>query len=54
MKKANNLKALREVRNSVINSNLSSSEKRTRLDEIDLRINAMVKNIGAIRVRAGL
>ena len=50
----NNLKALREIRNSVINSNLSSSEKRTRLDEIDLRINAMVKNIGAIRVKAGL
>ena len=50
----NNLKSLRELRNSVINSNLSSSEKRMRLDEIDLRINAMVKNIGSIRVRAGL
>ena len=50
----NNLKTLRELRNSVINSNLSSSEKRTRLDEIDLRINALVKNIGAVRVKAGL
>jgi hypothetical protein len=50
----NNLKSLREIRNSVINSNLSSSEKRARLDQIDLRINAMVKNIGSIRVKAGL
>lgn len=50
----NNIKTLREVRNSVINSNLSSDEKRARLNEIDIRINAMVKNIGGLRVKAGL
>ena len=50
----NNMKTLREVRNSVINSTLSSDDKRARLNEIDLRINAMVKNIGALRVKAGL
>jgi len=50
----NNMKTLREVRNSVINSPLSSDDKRARLNEIDLRINAMVKNIGALRVKAGL
>jgi hypothetical protein len=48
------MKTLREVRNSVINSPLSSDDKRARLNEIDLRINAMVKNIGALRVKAGL
>ena len=50
----NNMKTLREVRNSVINSTLSSDDKRARLNEIDLRINAMVKNVGALRVKAGL
>jgi len=50
----NNMTKLREYRNHVIQSNISSSEKRAELDRIDNIMTGMVKNIGAIRVQAGL
>jgi hypothetical protein len=48
------MKTLREQRKRVIISNLSSDEKRAKLDEIDLRITKQVETIGALRVKAGL
>ena len=45
---------LRDFRKAVINSNMDSGAKRDQLDKIDLQINAMVKNIGMLRVQAGL
>lgn len=50
----NVMKALREQRKLIIASNLSSDEKRARIDEIDIRINKQVEHIGALRVKAGL
>ena len=50
----NVMKILREQRKMIINSNLDSDEKRRKIDEIDVRINKQVENIGAIRVKAGL
>jgi len=49
-----NMTKLRDFRKAVINSNISSDAKRDQLDKIDLQINAMVKNIGMLRVQAGL
>lgn len=51
---SNQMKILREQRKRVIASNLSSDEKRNQLNIIDARINNMVQNIGALRVKAGL
>ena len=51
---SNRMKLLREQRKQIIASDLSSDEKRARIDEIDGRINNMVQNIGALRVKAGL
>ena len=51
---SNIMKTLRDQRKMVINSNLSSDEKRAKLDEIDLRITKQVETIGALRVKAGL
>jgi hypothetical protein len=51
---SNRMKVLREQRKHIIASDLSSDEKRARIDEIDHRINSMVQNIGALRVKAGL
>ena len=51
---SNQMKTLREQRKRVIASDLSADAKRERLDEIDNRIANVVKNIGAIRVKAGL
>jgi hypothetical protein len=48
------MKTLREQRKRVIISNLSSDEKRAKIDELDLRINKQVETIGALRVKAGL
>jgi hypothetical protein len=48
------MKTLREQRKMIINSNLSSDEKRAKIDDIDLRINKQVEHIGALRVKAGL
>jgi len=50
----NQMKTLREQRKRIVNSNLSSDEKRARMDEIDNRINRQVENIGMLRVKAGL
>jgi hypothetical protein len=51
---SNQMKILREQRKRIIASNLSSDEKRSQLNIIDARINSMVQNIGALRVKAGL
>jgi len=51
---SNQMKILREQRKRIIASNLSSDEKRNQLNIIDARINNMVQNIGALRVKAGL
>ena len=51
---SNQMKILREQRKRIIVSNLSSDEKRSQLNIIDSRINNMVQNIGALRVKAGL
>lgn len=51
---SNQMKILREQRKRIIASNLSSDEKRSQLNIIDARINNMVQNIGALRVKAGL
>lgn len=51
---SNQMKILREQRKRIIASNLSSDEKRSQLNIIDARINGMVQNIGALRVKAGL
>jgi hypothetical protein len=51
---SNIMKTLRDQRKMIINSNLSSDEKRAKLDEIDLRITKQVETIGALRVKAGL
>ena len=51
---SNRMKTLREQRKRIIASDLSSDEKRSQIDEIDRRINNMVQNIGALRVKAGL
>jgi hypothetical protein len=48
------MKTLREQRKQIINSDLSSDEKRSQIDEIDKRINEQVNTIGALRVQAGL
>lgn len=48
------LKVLREQRKRIINDNISSDEKRAKLNEKDHQINEVVKNIGAIRVAGGL
>jgi hypothetical protein len=50
----NNMTKLREYRNHVIQSNMSSGEKRAELDRIDNIMTGMVKNIGLLRVQAGL
>ena len=50
----NNMSKLREYRNHVIQSNMSSGEKRAELDRIDNIMTGMVKNIGLLRVQAGL
>ena len=50
----NNLTRLREYRNQIIQSNLSSDKKRAELDRVDNMMTGMVKNIGALRVKAGL
>jgi hypothetical protein len=51
---SNRMKMLREQRKLVISSNLSSDEKRAKIDELDRVINQQVQNIGALRVKAGL
>jgi hypothetical protein len=51
---SNRLKILRDRRKHIIVSDLSADEKRAQIDEIDSRINNMVQNIGALRVKAGL
>ena len=51
---SNNIKNLREQRKRIIAGNLSADEKRSGIDQIDARINNMVQNIGALRVKAGL
>jgi hypothetical protein len=51
---SNRMKTLRERRKHIIASDLSADEKRSQIDEIDKRINNMVQNIGALRVKAGL
>lgn len=51
---SNQMKILREQRKRIIAGNLSSDEKRSQLNIIDARINNMVQNIGALRVKAGL
>jgi hypothetical protein len=51
---SNRMKLLRGQRKQIIASDLNSDEKRARIDEIDGRINNMVQNIGALRVKAGL
>jgi hypothetical protein len=51
---SNQMKTLREQRKRIIAGNLSSDEKRSQLNTIDARINNMVQNIGALRVKAGL
>ena len=48
------MEVLRARRKQIINSNLSSDEKRSQIDEIDRRINEQVRTIGALRVKAGL
>jgi hypothetical protein len=50
----NNMSKLREYRNHVIQSNMDSGEKRAELDRIDNIMTGMVKNIGLLRVQAGL
>lgn len=50
----NNMTNLREYRKHVVESNLSSSEKRAELDRIDNIMTGMVRNIGQLRVQAGL
>ena len=50
----NNMSKLREYRNHVIQSNMSSGDKRAELDRIDNIMTGMVKNIGMLRVQAGL
>lgn len=50
----NQMKLLREQRKRIINSDLSSDEKRAKIDDIDSRINRQVENIGMLRVKAGL
>ena len=50
----NNMTNLREYRKHVIESNLSSGEKRAELDRIDNIMTGMVRNIGQLRVQAGL
>jgi len=50
----NNMSKLREYRNHVIQSNMSSGDKRAELDRIDNIMTGMVKNIGLLRVQAGL
>jgi hypothetical protein len=50
----NNMTKLREYRNRIIQSNMSSDEKRAELDRIDNIMTGMVKNIGLLRVQAGL
>jgi len=51
---SNRLKILRDRRKHIIVSDLGADEKRAQIDEIDSRINNMVQNIGALRVKAGL
>jgi hypothetical protein len=48
------MKILREQRKRIVNSDLSSDEKRAKIDDIDSRINRQVENIGMLRVKAGL
>lgn len=50
----NNMTKLREYRNHVIQSNMSSGEKRAELDRVDNIMTGMVKNVGLLRVQAGL
>ena len=50
----NQMKILREQRKRIVNSDLSSDEKRAKIDDIDSRINRQVENIGMLRVKAGL
>lgn len=51
---SNRLEKIREQHKRIYNSNLSANDKRQKLEELEQRKGAVLKNINMLRVKAGL